>query len=228
MQIKDILFPKTCLSCGMLGSYICLKCQKHLSFVKNTTCLYCGKTSLFGLTHPVCHRKYGIDGTLSIYHYNNTLKKIIKNIKYRLVRDAVNELMQTINTDIIFEKLGFFKRKTNLLISPIPIHPERLKKRGFNQAELLACFFSNLLKIPVFQALNKIKNTTPQANLKKKKLRYTNMLGAFDLIKQVSIRDKKILLIDDLITTGSTAKEAAKKLKNNGAERVYILALAQG
>src|SRR4030042_6593355 len=140
MFFQNIFFPSSCLICGKLGSYICLKCQKRLKVFDKHICFYCKKPSLFGFTHPLCKRKKGIDGCIFIYHYNNELKKIIKNLKYRLVKEGLNELLQ-ISSKHIYDKLSLIiKLYKNIFSIPIPLYKKRLNKRGFNQAEEI-CFF---------------------------------------------------------------------------------------
>ena len=92
MFLKDLLFPKFCLGCGFLGAYICTNCKKKLSYIKQDSCLYCGKPSLYGLTHPGCRREKGVDGFLSVFYYNNLLKSVIKSVKYRLATAVFEEL----------------------------------------------------------------------------------------------------------------------------------------
>ncbi len=108
------------------------------------------------------------------------------------------------------------------LIVPIPLHQERFLERGFNQAELLADSFSKNINIPVSSdALFRIKNTKRQMNLSRT-LRDLNMRGAFFAVKD-EIENKKILLLDDIYTAGSTANEAAKELLLKGAREVSCL-----
>lgn len=227
MLLKDILFPKICLGCGFLGSYICPKCLKKFSYVEKDVCLYCNKGSFFGLTHIGCQKKYGIDGFISIYHYNNTLKKVIKNIKYRLVQEAMGDFLKAISFKVLADKLKFFKNK-NLLFNPIPLHPKRLKSRGFNQSEALVNFFTDFFSTEAIQLFDRIKDTKSQAILKKRKERDLNIKQAFAVKKGAQIAGKQIVLIDDLVTSGATVKEAAYVLKKGGADTVYTLALAKG
>ena len=119
-MLKDLLFPKFCLSCGFLGSYVCLSCEKKLVPITNDICLYCGKNSYLGLTHPACKKNYGIDGVLSMFHYNPTLKAIIKNIKYRGVYDACTEFFQLIHPSHIHKFYQFRRTHPTLFLQPIP------------------------------------------------------------------------------------------------------------
>lgn len=228
MFLKDILFPKFCLGCGFLGSYICLHCQNELSYIQKDSCLYCNRISLYGLTHPLCSRKDGIDGIISILHYNNLLKKIIKTIKYRGALDAWIELCQVIQPDML-KKLSYYKALQRLFcLQIIPLHPKKNRERGFNQAQLIALFFQKFLLFPLENFLLRKKNTLSQAQITKRQYRYFNVRDAFAIPTHKDLRGKHIIIVDDVVTSGSTVKEAALTLKKAGATSVFVLTLARG
>jgi len=225
MAIFDLLFPRRCFGCGFLGVYMCPGCIKKLSLIDIQECFYCKKKGLYGLTHPLCKRKNGVDGQIALFHYNNTLKKIVKGIKYSFVTAAIGDLHYLIGR-YAKDGLLFYKKKPHLFIHPIPLSPEKKKNRGFNQADLIARSLSVLLEKPKLCLLEK-KKTSPQAQLSDKRKRQGNIRGAF-FTKKRSGFPKEILLVDDVITTGSTIKEATKALKQNGVERVYVFSVAKG
>jgi len=127
--------------------------------------------------------------------------------------------------------LSFFNSyRVNLdpadLIIPIPLHPARFRERGFNQAQILACLIAQKFNKPLAtKHLLRKRHTRHQAVLTKKE-RWTNIEGAFTIKHSSSLKGKHILLVDDLLTTGATASEAAKMLKSAGAAKVGLLALA--
>jgi len=231
MFFKDFFFPKFCLGCGYIGVYLCTSCQNKLRPIKQDVCLYCKKPSLFGLTNPDCQKKLNIDGLLALYYYNPVLKKIIKNIKYRLATEVWQEFYQIIKFETI-ERLGFYKKlSSDFIIQSIPLTKNKYNERGFNQAKIISVFFQKFIKFPIVDLLIRKKEMLAQAQIKNKKERYINIKGTFvinpncrDVINHVS----NIILIDDVVTTGSTVKEAAKVLKEAGAKKVYVLALAKG
>ncbi len=231
MSFKDLLFPKFCLGCGFLGAYICLKCQNNLYYIEKEVCLYCGRPSLHGLTHPGCQRINGIDGFLSILLYNNLLKKIIKNIKYRLATDIWLELCQVIKPEAL-NRLKFYKifsiSPSSLYVNPIPLHANRLRERGFNQAKLISEYFMKSLGLQLSDVIKRDKETLSQAQIEKNLGRYQNLKGAFSVIDKNKVMGRSYILVDDVVTSGSTIKEAARTLKLNGAAKVFALSLAKG
>lgn len=226
-MLKDLFFPKTCLACGFIGSYVCLRCQKKMQSIVGDPCLYCGKKSYLGLTHPVCKRKKGIDGIMSIFYYGPTVRAIIKNIKYRGVYDACNELFLLLNDSHMTKYFEFKKIKGQACLQSIPLHKNRMRARGFNQSEIISNFFSYLLHYKKLNILERIKETQPQAQLKNRFERMSNVESAFSIQPGKSVLSQ-VVLIDDVVTTGNTVKEAAKVLKQAGASQVFVFSLARG
>jgi ComF family protein len=225
MAITDFLFPRRCFGCGYIGIYICPSCIKRLSVVISQECFYCGKKSLYGLTHPACKRKSGVDGYTHLFYYNNTLKKIVKGIKYSLVSSAKRDLQYLIGR-YGAENLLFYKKIPPLFIHPIPLSSGKERTRGFNQVNFITSSLSYLLEKPTICVLEK-KKTLPQAQMIGRAARQKNIKGAF-LAKKGLIFPKEILLIDDVVTTGGTIKEATKALKQKGVRRVYVFSVAKG
>lgn len=228
MFLIDLLFPKFCLGCGYVGVYLCISCQNRLKPMKQDVCLYCKKLSLFGLTHPSCQNKLNIDGLLTLYHYCPILKRVTKNIKYRLALQVWQEFHKIIKPNVI-EKLGFYKKlSSDFVIQPIPLTKSKYSERGFNQAKIISTFFQQFLNFPIVDLLIKKKETLTQAQIGSLEKRYQNVRGAFKVLDEKYFDNKKVVLVDDIVTTGSTVKEAARVLKEAGAKKVYVLALAKG
>lgn len=113
------------------------------------------------------------------------------------------------------------------VVTWVPIHRRKLRLRGYNQAELLAKAFSSNLGLPCADLLSKKRETKPQSRLSREE-RLKNVLGVFEPKASDGLLGKRILLIDDVITTGATASECARVLKEMGAEKVFVLTLARG
>jgi len=228
MFFTDLLFPKFCLGCGYIGIYLCPSCLKKLEPVKQDICLYCRKSSLFGLTHPNCTKKLNADGLLTIYHYNPILKKIIKNIKYRLATEVWQEFCKIVEPQVITKLALYKKLSIYFVIQPIPLSKIKYNERGFNQASLISVFFQKFLHFPIVNLLIRKKETLAQAQLESSGKRYQNVRGAFQVVNRKHLNNKNVILVDDVVTSGSTVKEVVRVLKEAGAKKVYVLALAKG
>lgn len=227
MSLKDLLYPKFCVGCGFIGAYICPKCFKKITPIIRGVCLWCGKVSGDSLTHLGCLQRLNIVATVSIFEYNPFMKKIVKNVKYRLARGILDELLNNITPEHLEGLLKFKKVFSGALIQPIPLSASKLNTRGFNQALILAKFFSSVLGLKTADYLTRKNNVTPQAELKSRRERYKNIRGVFGLRPGVRIRDKKIIIVDDVVTTGATVYEASRILKSHGAGEIYALSLAR-
>lgn len=226
--LKDLLFPKVCLGCGLLGSHICLTCQKNLKKIDKDRCFYCKKPSFLGLTHPFCKKPYGVDGVISCFFYSDVLKRILKNIKYRLVREGLSELLLLTPPSALDKIARYNSLYGNIAIQEIPLFPTRKKKRGFNQSDEIARFISVTLNFPRASNLIRIRETFTQSQLKKSKDRIRNIKGAFHVLQKQDVYRGNILLVDDVMTSGATVSEASSVLKKAGADKVFVFTLAKG
>lgn len=225
--LKDLLFPKTCAGCGAIGSFVCLRCQKKLLILEKQRCFYCKSPSLYGFTHPGCKRRFGVDGVISVYVYNPFLKKLLKTAKYRLAREALDELLNlsTIPVGLLLYSVGSPFKK--FPAQPVPLHSLRLRARGFNQGAVICRFLKTLgTSIEICDILKRYRNTPPQAQMKTRAKRYLNTVAAFR-IKKTKIPEE-LLLVDDVITSGSTIRAATETLKRAGVKKVIAFSLAHG
>lgn len=173
----------------------------------------CGRLALDGITHLGCKTPYGLDGLTSFFHYEGIIQKAIKAIKYRFVSDLASEFMNLVpSQSIIYDPRS--------ILVPIPLHPSRLRFRGFNQAEELGKF----LQIPMrTDLIIRIKKTIPQVEVNDKEKRLANMKNVFE----AQGKEDNVLLFDDVFTTGATMRSAALVLKRAGAKRVWGMTMAR-
>lgn len=225
MILLDLLFPKFCIVCKRFGNYICDDCRKDIEFLERYICPICNEQSYPLLVHSQCKEKSPIDGVISFMRYNKTAKKIVKAIKYQLIYDIYTELSTIIFRQELFNE--FSVNYKNCYLQPIPLHPKRLKIRGFNQAEELSKLFSNKFQYPVIDLLTRVKDTKPQAQIHYKKQRQENIKDAFIVKEKNLVKGKTIILVDDVYTSGSTCLEAAKTLRNAGTVKVFVWSLAR-
>jgi competence protein ComFC len=226
----NLLFPKKCVNCGKTGSYLCYFCTGEIRQT-DLVCPMCERASFGGITHPVCRRRYGLDGLWSLGIYQDPLRKVIQKLKYKWVTECANSLVDlTLDYWVKYPPLIIDLLKKDLgrewLIVPVPLHAFKQNKRGFNQSALLGSNIAKKLGLEYRDCLIRIINTKPQVSLSLPDRR-TNIKGAFKLKDQSNLEGKSILLIDDVWTTGSTLKECAYILKRASAKRVWALTLAR-
>lgn len=227
--ILDILFPKTCGGCNSWGSYFCDKCQLKTD-QSALVCPICEKASIGGVTHKSCLRKYSLDGLWFLGDYKDPLKKVIQKLKYKFVSEVGECLVEfTLNYWARYSPWFFEEIKQDpysWIITSVPLHPKRQRWRGFNQSEKLAVLISKRLGLDYIPTLKRTRFTKPQMSLLAKD-RALNIKGAFELNPSVDIRNKNILIIDDVWTTGSTIKECGLVLKRNNAKKVWAITIAR-
>ncbi|MDD5289940.1 MAG: ComF family protein [Patescibacteria group bacterium] len=231
--ILDLLFPISCLGCGRDKIWLCGNCQSKIPVLEEFFCPVCSRPALRGQTHDQCRRGSSLDGIFIAGDWRNKLlRKIIHRFKYNFIQDLKTPLGK-----LLIEKLeqadNFFvpalSERYFEAIVPIPLFSRRELWRGFNQAELLGRAVGEFLLIPVLaSAVKRIKNTKTQVG-KNQKARAKNMLGAFVPGLEISaVKGKKILIVDDVVTTAETMAAVAKVLKSAGASEVWGLCLARG
>lgn len=251
--LLDLFFPSFCVGCGSEGSLLCRKCKKGIIRVQLQTCPDCGRINSTGVYCALCRfetimvkkknkkkskkvkRRKALQGIIvATYYEEGPIKEMIHNFKYNhaleLKKVLSNLLAQAVN------------QKTFDLITFAPLHRRRLAERGFNQAEILAEETAKKLKLTCETTLVKVKSTKRQVGLTGQKRR-KNLTGVFKVTKSLrativakqskvhgvqSIRRKKILIVDDITTTGTTLNECAKVLKMAGAKEVWGLVVARG
>lgn len=219
-KLIDLLYPATCASCNNAlqntNAPICLNCILNLPVIINNT-----------TQHIKIMQKF--DGKVNIhdaksyllFEKGNVAQKLVHNLKYRNNKEIGIWLGKKFGEELVNEE----NVDQMDLIIPIPLHPAKLKQRGYNQAEMIAEGLSEILKIPILaDGLIKTQNNTSQTK-KDRFDRYLNTTNLFMINSQRDIKNKHILLIDDVLTTGATLEAAAQVLIDIGC-KVYIRTIA--
>ena len=205
--LTNLLYPPyaRCYCCGHprldgMGDHLCVPCRDALASIQ--------KQEVFFYVE-------GAEKVYAPYPYEGAAKELIHCLKYTCVRDAAKVLgtrMASCLQEDSFDALV-----------PVPLHPKRLMERGFNQAELLAQAVGKQKSIPVLPALKRVRETGQQAKLEKER-RIKNMEDAFQACERV--RGMRLLLVDDVCTTGATARACIRMLLHSGAKSVSLLTAA--
>lgn len=224
-SLIELFFPRFCMGCGYIGTYLCLRCKQTHLHIKTPTCFYCGRASFGGLTHPSCRSDNGIDGCLSLYSYKGLFSKILQESKYRGAYLTLQTLLSY--SDFLRTKEYFM---WNTLYKPfaisVPLHPQRLKERGFNQSDLIVRSWFNTEWNPSDNILKRKIDTDHLANIGNLHSRKKHIINAFEYVGKLT--HQSVVIVDDMITSGSTILECAKVLKKRGVQTVLAFSLAKG
>jgi ComF family protein len=233
-HILDFFLPTSCAYCnGPIGNsgipYFCASCWTDFDAMTGPVCPSCGKPfeSPETLSHSPDHCCLScrqappvFDQALSIGYFEGSLREAIHQFKYRPCRALGRPLASWTAKNI--RPVADIDN-----IIPVPLHVTRLRQRGFNQSLILAHELSNTFSLPLlFDNLERVRQTRPQVELSGSE-RIKNVAGAFSLRRPDEMRDRDVLLIDDVYTTGATLNECARVLKDAGASRVTALTIAR-
>ncbi len=220
----DFLFPPLCLACGEYessGQLVCNTCDDAIETFSMPFCLICGAELVGSIYCAGCSEK-GV-ALFAYGNYRPVLREIIIQFKFRGITRAASCYIPRLYCE--FHTLLLQCDATCLV--PIPLHPGRERQRGYNQALILAEELHRYIHLPVnTELLLRIKRRTPQARLDIKK-RLRNVHGVFDVADDTDTGER-ILLVDDVVTTGATVKEAKATLESAGHTVVGVVALAHG
>lgn len=241
--ILDGVFPIYCVSCGDFlpsekNSYLCSKCLAKIPINSGLFCPICFKR-LNQTDNKKClhsNKKSSLDFLgYATYYEIPTIRDLIHNYKYRFAKSMANTLTEILMV-YLKKSLNDFN---NWVIIPIPLHRSRLNWRGFNQSKEIAKIISRQFNWPILDnILIRKKKTAEQAEVKEKEKRQENLKDAFVLSSYAKatkglpsiikiIEGKKIILLDDVCTSGTTLEEAAKILKSAGAKKIIGLVIAK-
>jgi competence protein ComFC len=224
--ILNLLFPIECVSCGKEDVWLCNDCLLKLPLNSLPGCFFCGRENQSGATCPSCAAIYDLNGVFVCADYKNKIiNQLIKKLKYSFARELSEALAEiAVKFFIKIQQLDIDLKE--FIVIPIPLHKKRLAWRGFNQSQLIACYFADKFNLEISENLIRVKHKTPQAKLGGVE-RKENIKDCFAW-RGENLSGKNILLLDDVATTGSTLKEAAKILKAAGAKKVWGLVIAKG
>jgi ComF family protein len=231
--LLDVLFPPLCLACKSPAPdageiLLCAACREKIFSIQSPLCSICGLPfhteqgmdhSCGGcITDPVA-----FTAARAAFVYDGTIKELIHRFKYGKKVYVSGPLALQASRCLA----PFITASGAELIIPVPLHKQRLRQRGFNQAVLIAGVFAKAWRLPLSRNnLCRIRWTEPQIQLSFND-RSTNVRGAFAVNDPVQIKGRRLLLVDDVYTTGSTVAECAKILKKAGAGEIFVATIAR-
>ena len=222
-----VLYPQTCCFCGEISNTpLCKTCESKIVYINEPRCKKCGKPIRYE-EKEYCEdckkRNFFYEQGRSVWLHKGPVAWSVYQFKYhnrRVFAEFYGEEMWR-----LYEK--WIRAKEIDVIIPVPLHRRRKRNRGYNQAEVVAKVLSRSSGIPIENhAIKRIRYTERQKNLDHKERR-KNLSGAFR-VSAYWKKQKNVLLIDDIYTTGNTIDEIAKELKKNGVENVYFLTISIG
>lgn len=226
-HLMNLLYPQTCHFCGKLDKRkICDKCAKDIEYINEPRCKKCGKPVRYKeqeLCGDCQGRTFAFEQGKSIWLHKGNVRWSLYQFKYHNRRIYGEFYAEELNR-LYGRKLKEWEID---VIIPIPLHKKRLRKREYNQTEIIAKHLGKITGIPVeCKALMRIRNTSAQKELGSRERR-KNLEGAFSVTKAWK-RIPHVLLLDDIYTTGSTIDAAAQTLRKHGAEKIWFLTISIG
>ena len=209
--VKELMFPTKCPFCQKIlerpEDLVCPDCQRKLPW----------------LTGKSAERKVDFaDGCFSPLAYRDRVPEAVRRYKFSRV-NAYGRPFGLLAAQCAQDHLP---QRPDVL-TWVPLSRKRLRERGFDQAELMARAAGESLDLPVVPTLQKVRHTGAQSDLEEERARRSNVRGAYALLPGTDVAGKKMLLVDDVVTSGATLSECARVLKQAGARQVYCLTLAQ-
>src|SRR5437879_8421273 len=229
--LVSLLSPPVCTGCATVigpGEYLCRGCEEKAARIVPPFCARCSEPfegAIIGqFTCANCaHRTIYFDAAVSAYRGRGIVREIIHEFKYGRQIYLRHLVARWLHAALDDERL---RGSQFDIIVPVPLHATRLRERGFNQAALLAALLSAQTSISFKPLLQRVRYTTTQTALDRSE-RIENLHNAFRLRKNADVRGFRVLLIDDVLTTGSTLSECARVLKRAGALSVHAATAAR-
>lgn len=234
-SMLDMIYPVRCPVCGEIvipkNEKICKPCREKLQYIKEPRCKKCSKP-IEREEKEYCsdceHKNFHFDKGFSVWVYDALMKRSIADYKYHGKKEHAKFYVQ--ETVQLYKEV--IEKLSPDVIVPIPIHRSKQLERGYNQADILARGIGKALNLPVLsRLLVRNKKTLPQKQLSNKE-RLRNLQEAFDFNKEVSKRFqgeiKKVLLVDDIYTTGSTIEACSNVLRSHEITNIYFITLCIG
>jgi ComF family protein len=230
--LLSLFYPPHCAQCGTdttAGSHLCDECAKTAKEISAPFCQKCSQPfdgAIEGaFTCSNCgDRRFHFDCAVTRYRSQGVVREFIHRFKYNGHFYLRHHLAAWLGA--AFEDDRIQGQRADFLV-PVPLHSVRKREREFNQAEVLARLAGKREKIPVLGCLRRIRPTSTQTRLDRHE-RMENLRGAFEVRQTSAVQSRHLILVDDVLTTGSTVEECACVLRHAGAASVRVVTVARG
>jgi ComF family protein len=224
--LKDVVAPARCMGCLKEGAWFCQDCRRAFVYPP-LTCVVCKKERPRGLTCVDCKQKTDLSGFVVAGNYSwPGLKRGIHWLKFKGVLDLAEPLAGLLIPRLVVIN-SWQELKKRAMIVPIPLHKRKMRARGFNQSRKIADVVGKYMGAPVIEALERTRSTWTQARLPAD-LRKENLVDSLALREKLPADRNLFLLVDDVVTTGSTLAEAARVLADGSDRKIWGVAVVRG
>lgn len=217
-KFTSLFAPLACVRCGKEGAATCASCLKDIVITKNPSCYMCNRLTDSWKVCPSCRYRTKLRGAIIASHYEGHIKELILMLKYQRTYSVAGLLAKIINNQI--DTAASFN-----LITSVPAASKHARSRGYNQAELIAKALAKYTGINYRETLARLGQSRQVGTERNKRIK--QMRGSMYAGRQKHINGARILLVDDVITTGATVTEAARVLKQAGAKYIWAAAAAK-
>jgi ComF family protein len=221
--LLDLIYPPHCVACGAMGAWLCSRCLATAPRLDPPLCAHCGRPLGSEPGGTLCihcsQESSALDCIRSWGPHAPPLREAVHALKYEGLRALADPLAALLAECYLAQGL------VADVLAPVPLHPARVRQRGYNQSLLLAAALSRRLALPLWQGLTRERNTRSQVGLSRE-ARRENVAGAFRCATD-GLPGQRVLLIDDVLTTGATLESCAVALRAAGARSVSALTLTR-
>jgi len=224
----EVCYPSCCAACGVArepAGFLCIECEAKLQELEQKgACFGCGLPLPAGSACPRCRGKglYPFDQVLRLGVFDGPLRDLIHRLKYHHQWTIAEELARRLLRHGLVEML----LKDDVVIAPVPLYGWRQVGRGFNQAEVLAAELAKQTGRSMVRPLVRVRPTKSQAQIHSHQQRAQNVRGAFALVNPKVIEGRGMVLVDDVMTTGATLREAGRTLREGRPGELAAIVLA--
>lgn len=218
--LLDLIFPPTCGGCGAEGTFLCNDCEADIPALDRMRCRVCSKPGTSLLCGWCRATDHPFDGITAPYRWDGIVRDLVYSLKYKGVRASAPRLSELMIAHLRRRSLSVD------VIVPVPLHSRRERQRGYNHSALLAEGIGRGMGIPVaVDMLTRTRNTPPQVSMRTPEERHKNVVDAFECADDPDGR--RVLLVDDVVTTGATIAACSAPLREAGASSIWALSLAR-